>query len=141
MENWVVEDDPSMLTTEEVESFHQALSTMTIQDTLVDDVINVNDIEDDCDDEVSKEHADDLLGVDEIGSIPSTFHPNISSMDTEEPNVVEGSVIGDDVSVETYIDFNAGMGVVVGNVIVNICSYCKDDEEEKDQDYIPSNKE
>ena len=35
-ENWVVEDDPSMLTTEEVESFHQALSTMTIQDTLVD---------------------------------------------------------------------------------------------------------
>ena len=38
---------------------------------------NVNDIEDDCDDEVSKEHADDLLGVDESGSIPSTFDPNL----------------------------------------------------------------
>ena len=52
------------------------------------DVINVNDIEDDCDDEVSKEHADDLLGVDGIGSIPSTFDPNVSSMKTEEPNVL-----------------------------------------------------
>ena len=37
IENWVVEDDPSILTTEEAESFHQALSTMTIQDTLDDD--------------------------------------------------------------------------------------------------------
>ena len=36
IENWVVEDDPSILTTEEAESFHQALSTMTIQDTLDD---------------------------------------------------------------------------------------------------------
>jgi len=36
IENWVVEDDPSILITEEVESFHQALSTMTIQDTLDD---------------------------------------------------------------------------------------------------------
>jgi hypothetical protein len=33
------------------------------------------------------------------------------------------------------------VGAVVGNATVNICSYCKDDEEEKDQDYIPSNKE
>ncbi|XP_011048650.1 PREDICTED: uncharacterized protein LOC105142630 [Populus euphratica] len=82
-----VEDDPSILTTEEVESFHQALSTMTIQDTLDDDVINVNEIEDDCDDKVSKEHADDLLGVDEIGSFPSTFDPNFAPMDTEELNV------------------------------------------------------
>ncbi|XP_034899368.1 uncharacterized protein [Populus alba] len=41
---------------------------------------------DDCDDEVSKEHADDLLGVDEIGSIPSTFDPNFSFIETEEPN-------------------------------------------------------
>jgi hypothetical protein len=48
---------------------------------------NVNDIEDDCDDEVSKEHADDLLGVDEIGSIPSTFDPNFAPMNTEELNV------------------------------------------------------
>ncbi|XP_034893435.1 uncharacterized protein [Populus alba] len=70
-------DDPSILATEEVESFHQALSTMTLQDTLDDD---------DCDDEVSKEHADDLLGVDEIGFIPSTFDPTFSSMETEEPN-------------------------------------------------------
>jgi hypothetical protein len=37
IENWVVEDDPSILTTKEVESFHQAVSTMTIQDTLDDD--------------------------------------------------------------------------------------------------------
>ena len=37
IENWVVEDDPSILTTEEAESFHQALSIMTIQDTLDDD--------------------------------------------------------------------------------------------------------
>ncbi|XP_061981452.1 uncharacterized protein LOC133701532 [Populus nigra] len=73
-----VEDDPSILTTEEAESFHKALSTMTMQDTLDDD---------DCDDEVSKEHADDLLGVDEIGSIPSTFDPNFAYMDTEELNV------------------------------------------------------
>jgi len=36
IENWVVEDDPSILTTEEAESFHQALSTMTIQNTLDD---------------------------------------------------------------------------------------------------------
>jgi hypothetical protein len=37
IENWVVEDDPSILTTEEAKSFHQALSTMTVQDTLDDD--------------------------------------------------------------------------------------------------------
>ena len=36
IENWVVEDDSSILTTEEAESFHQALSTMTIQDALDD---------------------------------------------------------------------------------------------------------
>jgi hypothetical protein len=36
IETWVVEDDPSILTTEEAESFHQALSTMTKQDTLDD---------------------------------------------------------------------------------------------------------
>ena len=36
IENWVVEDDPSILTAEEAESFHQALSTMIIQDTLDD---------------------------------------------------------------------------------------------------------
>ncbi|XP_052301372.1 uncharacterized protein LOC112325849 [Populus trichocarpa] len=42
---------------------------------------------DDCDDEVSKEHADDLLGVDKIDSFPSTFDPNFAPMDTEELNV------------------------------------------------------
>ena len=36
IENWVIEDEPSILTIEEAESFHQALSTMTIQDTLDD---------------------------------------------------------------------------------------------------------
>jgi hypothetical protein len=49
--------------------------------------MNVNEIEDDCDDEVSKEHADDLLGVDESGSFPSTFDPNFAPIDTEELNV------------------------------------------------------
>jgi hypothetical protein len=44
---------------------------------------------------------------------------------------VSDSGIGDSVSVDTYVDFNAGVGVVVGNAAVNICSYCKDDEEEK----------
>jgi hypothetical protein len=44
---------------------------------------------------------------------------------------VSDSGIGDSVSVDTYVDFNAGVGVVVGNATVNICSYCKDDEEEK----------
>ena len=41
--------------------------------------MNVNEIEDDYDDEVSNEHADDLLGVDEIGSFPPTFDPNFCS--------------------------------------------------------------
>ena len=45
------------------------------------------EIEDDCDDKVSKEHADDLLGVYEIGSILQTFDPNFAPMDTEELNV------------------------------------------------------
>jgi len=36
IENWIVEDDPSILTTEETESFQQALSTMIIQETLDD---------------------------------------------------------------------------------------------------------
>ncbi|XP_061953601.1 uncharacterized protein LOC133676049 [Populus nigra] len=44
-------------------------------------------LQNDCDEEVSKEHADDLLGVDEIGLIPSTFDPNFAPMDTEEVNV------------------------------------------------------
>ena len=33
-ENWIVKDNTSSLTTEEVEIFHRDLSTMTIQDTL-----------------------------------------------------------------------------------------------------------
>jgi hypothetical protein len=33
-ENWVIKDNPSSLTTKEVEIFHRDLSTMTIQDTL-----------------------------------------------------------------------------------------------------------
>jgi hypothetical protein len=51
------------------------------------DFINVNEIEDDCDNEILKEHADVLLGVDEIGSIPLTFDSNFAPMDTEELNV------------------------------------------------------
>jgi hypothetical protein len=51
------------------------------------DSINVNEIEYDCDDEVLKEHVDVLLGVDEVGSIPSTFDSSFAPMDTEELNV------------------------------------------------------
>jgi len=51
------------------------------------DFINVNEIEYDCDDEVLNEHVDVLLGVDEIGSISSTFDSNFAPMDTEELNV------------------------------------------------------
>jgi len=51
------------------------------------DFINVNEIEYDCDDEVLKEHVDVLLGVDEVGSIPSIFDSNFAPMDTEELNV------------------------------------------------------
>jgi len=51
------------------------------------DVININEIEDNCDDEVSKEHADVLLGVDEIGSIPLIFDSNFALMDTKELHV------------------------------------------------------
>ena len=54
---------------------------------MFNNVININKIEDDCDDEVSKEHGDDLLGVDEIGSISSIFDPNFAHMDTEELNM------------------------------------------------------
>jgi hypothetical protein len=32
--NWIVEDNPSSLTTEKIEIYHSDLSTMTIQDTL-----------------------------------------------------------------------------------------------------------
>jgi len=51
------------------------------------DFININEIEDDCDNEVSKEHADVLLGVDEIGSILSIFDSNFAHMDIKELNV------------------------------------------------------
>jgi len=34
-----------------------------------------------------KRNVDDLLGVDEIDSFPSTFDPNFALMDTEELNV------------------------------------------------------
>ena len=50
------------------------------------DLINVNEIEDDCDDEDTQEHDDVLIGINEVGSIPLVFDSNFSPMDTEELN-------------------------------------------------------
>jgi tryptophan synthase alpha subunit len=47
---------------------------------------------------------------------------------------MRGFVIGDGVNVKTCIDFNDGVGVIVGDVVVNICNDNKDDEEEKDRE-------
>ena len=43
-------------------------------------------IEDDCDDEVTNEHDDVLLGIDQIGSIPSRYDLNLAFIDTEKLN-------------------------------------------------------
>jgi hypothetical protein len=49
-------------------------------------LINVNEIEDDCDDEDTQEHDDVLIGINEVGSIPLVFDSNFSPMDTKELN-------------------------------------------------------
>jgi hypothetical protein len=50
------------------------------------DLININEIEDDCDDENTQEHDDVSIDINEVGSIPLVFDSNFASMDTEEVN-------------------------------------------------------
>jgi hypothetical protein len=47
-------------------------------------LININEIEDDCDDEDTQEHDDVSIGINEVGSIPLVFDSNFAPMDTEE---------------------------------------------------------
>jgi hypothetical protein len=51
------------------------------------DLININEIEDECDDEDTEENDDVSIGINEVGSIPLTFDSNFAPMDTEELNV------------------------------------------------------
>jgi hypothetical protein len=53
---------------------------------LIVDLININEIEDECDDEDTKENDDVSIGINEVGSIPLTFDSNFAPMDTEELN-------------------------------------------------------
>ena len=48
------------------------------------DLININEIEDDCNDEYTQEHDDVSIDIHEFGSI--LFDSNFAPMDTEEVN-------------------------------------------------------
>jgi hypothetical protein len=50
------------------------------------DLININEIEDECDDEDTEKNDDVSIGINEVGSIPLTFDSNFAPMDTEELN-------------------------------------------------------
>ena len=50
------------------------------------DLININEIEDECDDKDTEENDDVSIGINEVGSIPLTFDSNFAPMDTEELN-------------------------------------------------------
>ena len=50
------------------------------------DLININEIEDECDDEDTEKNDDVLIGINEVGLIPLTFDSNFAPMDTEEFN-------------------------------------------------------
>ena len=50
------------------------------------DLININEIEDECDDEDTEENDDVSIDINEAGSIPLTFDSNFAPMDTEELN-------------------------------------------------------
>ena len=49
-------------------------------------MININEIEDDCDNEDIQEHNDVSIDINEVGSIPLAFDSNFALMDTEELN-------------------------------------------------------
>ena len=50
------------------------------------DLININEIEDECDDEDTEENDDVSIDINEAGSIPLTFDSNFAPMNTEELN-------------------------------------------------------
>jgi hypothetical protein len=51
-----------------------------------EDIQEINEIEDDCDNEDIQEHNDVSIDINEVGSIPLTFDSNFALMDTEELN-------------------------------------------------------
>jgi len=44
------------------------------------DFININEIENDCDNEDTQEHNDVSIGINEVGSIPLAFNSNFAPM-------------------------------------------------------------
>ena len=62
------------------------LSCLLIKYVSIVDLININEIEDDCDDEDTQEPDDVSIGINEVGSIPLVFDSNFAPMDTEEVN-------------------------------------------------------
>ena len=50
------------------------------------DLININEIKDECDDEDIEENDDVSISINEVGSILLTFDSNFAPMDTEEFN-------------------------------------------------------
>ena len=50
------------------------------------DLININEIEDECDNEDTKKDDDVSIGINEVGSIPLVFDSNFTPMNTEEVN-------------------------------------------------------
>jgi hypothetical protein len=50
------------------------------------DLININEIEDDCDDEDTQEHDDVSIDINKFGSIPLVFDSNFAPMNSEEVN-------------------------------------------------------
>ena len=62
------------------------LSCLLIKYVSIVDLININEIEDDCDDEDTQEPDDVSIGINEVGSIPLVFDSNFALMDTEEVN-------------------------------------------------------
>ena len=51
-----------------------------------EDIQEINEIEDDCDNEDIQEHNDVSIGINEVGSISLAFDSNFAPMDTEELN-------------------------------------------------------
>ena len=54
--------------------------------------MNTKEIEDDCDDEVTNELDDVLLGIDQIDSIPSRCDSNFTPMKTEKFNACQRTI-------------------------------------------------
>jgi hypothetical protein len=50
-------------------------------------LINLHEIDDDCDDKATKKHDDLLIDIDEIGSMSSIIFSNSTHLDKEELNM------------------------------------------------------